>query len=351
MVVALQVGVIGCGFGRSVQIPALQRDARVRVVAVAGQHLASAEAAAREYSLPLAFEGWEDLIDSPEVAAVVIAAPPAVQHQAARHALTRGKPVMVEKPMAASLADARELAELADRTALPAMIDFNFTEIAAFRTAHAILTAGGIGRLRHVAVTWNVESRVNAAGWEHWKASRADGGGALFNFVSHSLHYLEWFAGPVARLSSRLSRMPGDQRSGDTFVALALDFANGAAGALTMGAASYQGLGHRIEFYGEDGTLILDNSTSDYMRGFTLSHARRPGPLTALDLGTDSDDNGADSRLLPTMGLNRRFVDWIIDGTSARPNFADGLRVQHLIDCALTSDNQGRRVDVDGPPP
>ena len=44
----------------------------------------------------------------------------------------------------------------------------------------------------------------------NWKTSGADGGGALGNFVSHSLHYLEWFCGPIAGLSARLSGLPDD---------------------------------------------------------------------------------------------------------------------------------------------
>ena len=44
-----------------------------------------------------------------------------------------------------------------------------------------------------------------------------------------------------------------------------------------MSCASYLGSGHRLEFYGEDGTLTLVNETADYMRGFRLQPAaRRP---------------------------------------------------------------------------
>jgi predicted dehydrogenase len=42
----------------------------------------------------------------------------------------------------------------------------------------------------------------------------------------------------------------------------------------------------------------------------------------------------------------RKFVDWILEGTSARPNFADGYRVQFLIEAARRSNAEGRWMDA-----
>ena len=61
-------------------------------------------------------------------------------------------------------------------------------------------------------------------------------------------------------------------------VALSVAFRTGAARNLVMSSASYLGSGHRLEFYGEDGTLVLANPTPDYMRGFELRYDA--GPLS-----------------------------------------------------------------------
>ncbi|MGH7660879.1 MAG: Gfo/Idh/MocA family protein [Vulcanimicrobiaceae bacterium] len=341
----IRVGIVGCGFGCEVQIPALRRDGRVEVRAIAARQRSSAQAAGEKMGVPLAFEGWESLVASEEVDAVVIATVPSVQAKVARAALARGKPVLAEKPLAASLREAADMVQAAERAQLPAMIDFNFPELGAFSVARQILRRGEIGALRHVMVQWNVESRVNAGRFEHWKASRDEGGGTLFNFVSHSFYYLEWLAGRIVRLQAQLSKMPGDGRSGDAFTALSFEFEDGAAGSIAMAASSYCGLGHRIELYGDDGALILENLTSDYMRGFTLRQARRPGKLESIEFPSDND-HGSDSRIAPTASLDRRFIDWIANGTAARPSFQDGLRVQTLLDFALASDREGCRVTV-----
>ena len=123
--------------------------------------------------------------------------------------------------MAADLAGAEAMLRQADRA--PAMIDFNFTEIFAWKKTKALLEQDAVGRLRHVAVNWNVENVSTRLRLKNWKTSGADGGGALGNLASHSLYYLEWFCGPIAGLSARLAGLPDDP-SFETGVTLAATF-------------------------------------------------------------------------------------------------------------------------------
>ena len=212
--------------------------------------------------------------------AVAIATLPSLQAQIAIRALELSKPVFAEKPMASDLADARAMLRQAALSRRPTMIDFNFHQIVAWQRAKAMLDANAIGALRHVTVHWHVESRAIQLRMRNWKTVGDDGGGVLGNFISHCFHYLEWFCGPIARLSARVSGLPGDGEL-ETTVAMALQLAAGALVSLSMSCASYLGIGHRIEFFGEDGTLVLHNPSADYMRGFELWHAKRSAPLDA----------------------------------------------------------------------
>ena len=106
---------------------------------------------------------------------------------------------------------------------------------------------------------WNVENASTRLRLKNWKTSGEDGGGALGNLGSHSLHYLEWFCGPIADLSARLSGLPDDP-SIETNMSLWPRASSPVLPAVSsMSCASYLGTGHRLEFYGEDGTLVLDN--------------------------------------------------------------------------------------------
>lgn len=342
----LRLGLIGQGYGLQVLLPAFRSHPGVAIVAVAARDTARAEAAASAAEIPKAYGDWRTMLDSGVVDAIAVAVPPQAQTEIALYALERGIHVFAEKPMAADLASAQALARAAERSGCANVIDFNFRQIAAFGAARALLRQGAIGQIRHVAVTWQVESYANKARLPGWKADQQAGGGALFNFVSHSLDYLEDFAGPIRGLSARLAGIPGDTRPNDTFVALALDFAHRGAGSLVMSAAAYCGSGHRIEFYGEDGTLVLDNTTADYMRGFRLSLAQRPAPLSAVELPAASEaDAWKDGRVLPVSRLVRDFVDWAKGGPASTSDFAAGLRVQTLLEAARLSSAEGRWMD------
>ena len=61
-----------------------------------------------------------------------------------------------------------------------------------------MLDDGAVGRLRHVAVHWQVENRAIQMRMRNWKTLTDDGGGVLGNFISHCFYYLEWFCGPIA---------------------------------------------------------------------------------------------------------------------------------------------------------
>jgi predicted dehydrogenase len=341
-----RVGIVGCGYGAQVLVPAFRADSRTEVVAIAARGRARAEAAAQSLGIPRFVDDWRCLLDADSLDALAIAAPPDVQTEIANAALESGLHVFAEKPLALTLDGARRLAAVAVRSGRAHAIDFNFREIAAIRKARELLQSGTLAPLRHVAVVWQVESFANQARIESWKTDQHAGGGALSNFVSHALDYLEWLAGPIIGLSARLAGMPGDRRRNDTFVSMAFQFASGAAGSLMMSAAAYRGSGHSIGFYGDNGSLVLENPGRDYMRGFKLHLAVRPHEFMDIVIGPEDNDVWEDGRVLPTSRIVKRFLDWIHDGKPAEPNFSTGLQVQCLLEDARRSHETGGWVEV-----
>ena len=342
----IRLGIVGCNYGRTVHLPAFRLDPRCEVTALAGSDRARTAELARQSGIAGAFGDWTEMIERADIDAVAIATPPRLQPEIAIAALQRGKPVFVEKPMATDLAGAAAMLRAAGHTSTA--IDYNFTEVMAWRKAKAMIDEGAIGRLRHVFVTWNVENETARRRLKNWKTSGEGGGGALGNFVSHSVHYLEWFCGPIAGFSSRLSGLPDDPAM-ETTVAATLAFASGAAGSFAMSCASYLGSGHRLEFYGDDGTLVLANPTTDYMRGFTLAHASRAAAaLTPVAVEADPLDRFPDGRIAPVARLAARFLDGVEQRQQIPPGFAEGYRAQTLLDAMRRSHEQGRWVELSG---
>ena len=126
-----------------------------------------------------------------------------------------------------------------------------------------------------------------------------------------------------------------------------MQFKAGPLVSLSMSCASYLGIGHRIEFFGEDGTLVLHNPGADYMRGFELVLRQAARPRW----------NACRSRIRSTRNIptaaSRRCRGWpsvcfdaIENGGTPTPGFAEGYRVQRLIDMARRSHSQGAWIDV-----
>lgn len=342
----IRLGIVGCNYGRTVLLPAFRADPRCEVIALAGSNVDHAAECARAADVRKAYGDWRSLVEDGDVQAVAIATVPSLQARIALRALELGKPVFAEKPMASTLADAHAMLRRAQIGNVPAMIDFNFQQIASWQRAKAMLDDGAIGILRHAVVHWHVESRAVQARTRNWKTLSADGGGVLGNFVSHCFHYLEWFCGPIARLTARISSLPGDDDL-QTTAAMTFEFVSGQIASLSMSCASYLGGGHRIEFFGEDGTLVLHNPNADYMRGFVLLHAKRPAAaLERVPVDDPADVQYPDGRITPVSRLAHRFLDAIEAGTTAEPDFAQGYRVQQLIDAAQRADRQGAAIDV-----
>jgi predicted dehydrogenase len=341
----ISVGIIGSNYGRTVLLPAFRADPRCDVIAMAGSNAARTAELASAAGVAKAYGDWRALVDDKDVQAIVIATLPSLQAEIAIAALKAGKPVFAEKPMAGDLAGARAMLTAAEQSRLPTGIDFNFTQIAAWLRAKAMLEAGCVGALRHVTVHWHVESRAIQMRMRNWKtAGGNDGGGVIGNFVSHCFHYLEWFVGPIGGLQARVSGMPDDAGL-QTTVAMALQYEAGPQVSLSMSCASYMGIGHRIEFFGEDGTLTLHNPTPDYMRGFDLTFAKRPGAFARIAVDDPIDAQYPDGRIAPVSRLANKFFDAVETGKQTAPDFNAGYRVQRLIDAAQRSNRQGQWID------
>ena len=344
----IRIGIIGSNFGRLVHLPAFRRDSRCEVVALAGRDATRARELATAAGIPLAFGDWRELVEHPEIDAVVIATLPSLQPDIAVRALELGKPVFAEKPLAADVPGAERMVRAADVSRRTTMVDFNFCGVPTWRKARELLREGTVGRLRHVAVTWQVENYATRMRIKSWKSSGDAGGGALGNFVSHCFHYLEWFCGPITGLSTRLSGLPDDPAM-ETNAHIGLAFQSGAAGHIAMSCASYLGSGHRLEFYGEDGTLTLVNETADYMRGFRLRASRRPaGTLIPIEVDDPLDcEFPADGRIAPVSRMAAAFLDSIETGQPTSIAFAEGLRVQALLEAARRANHLGRWLDLE----
>lgn len=346
----IAVGVVGAGFGRYGLVPAFRRDPRCRVVALCTASMSSATEQAAALDIPHAFGDIAEMLRTVPMKAVAIALPPQQQEQAVRAAIGAGCAVFAEKPLALDLATAGVLLSDVRRAGVAHAIDFAYPELATWTRARDLLASGAVGRVRHAVVDWRFESYDNRRRRSTWKTTSALGGGVLSHFGSHAFYNLEWLLGPLVEVSAHLGSAPDLKGSGDTLATVAVTFASAATGSLSLCSAAMHGCGHRVEIYGDTGTLTLINETADPIVGFRLAFGGRQDarPVTLAVETADEREPGEDARVPPVSRLARRFLDAVEGGPPAHPSFADGVRVQKIIDAARASAASGTRVAVAG---
>jgi predicted dehydrogenase len=143
----LRLGVIGYGYWGPNLVRNFAVGARTRVSAIAEQAPARRQTAQIAYPYIRIHEDAAAMFADPDVDAVAIATPIFTHYDLARRALEAGKHVLVEKPLAPSVAQAEELAELAAKHERVLMVDHTFVYTGAVRKIRDLVSRGELGRI------------------------------------------------------------------------------------------------------------------------------------------------------------------------------------------------------------
>ncbi|PSB02054.1 Gfo/Idh/MocA family protein [Merismopedia glauca] len=359
---AIRVAVIGTGFGQKVQIPGFQEGDRTQVVAVYHRDLAKAEAIASTHSIPHHCDNLTDLLALPEVDAVSICTPPFLHYEMGKEVLKAGKHLLLEKPTTLNVAEAQELEQLAIQQGVVTGMDFEFRFVPAWMRLAELLQEGYVGKKRLIKIDWLVSSRADATRPWNWYARKDKGGGALGAVGSHAFDYIKWLFGDIkslsARLSTAISERPvpetGEMQpvDADDTCLITLELADGTPCQICISSVTYQGRGHFVEVYGEEGTLILgSDNQKDYVHGFHLWGAPAGKPLNELEIPhrLRFAREFADGRIAPFIRVVERWIEGIDRGESLTPSLNEGVYSQLLMDLTHQSHREGRWVDVEFP--
>lgn len=188
----LRLGIIGCGvIGNGAHLPSTAQSSLIDVVAVADLIEERVQAAKEKYSIPVAYSSGDELLEDGNVEAVVLAMPTGVRSPLAMRALAKGKHVLVEKPVAMSVQQVRDMmAARGDRVVGCCSPRFRLTPSAL--AAQECVASGVLGDLRVIRAR-----AIIAAGPEPtnppppWRVNKGlNGGGILVNWGCYDLDYL-----------------------------------------------------------------------------------------------------------------------------------------------------------------
>jgi len=319
----LRVGVVGAGthgvrYLRHLlqDVPGLAPVALCRRDAGAGNELAAS------LGIPW-FPSGDALIDHPDVDAVIVVTPPASHFPLAARALAAGKPVLVEKPMTGTLAEARELAALASRPDVPAlMIAQPLRWNPVLQRARELWPR--LGRVHLVRVAQRLAP--TSLGWQ--RDRRETVGGSVLLTGVHLFDLVRWLTGrEFVRVDSR-QRQVANPVVEDLFLARAeLDdgcWVSCEVSKFTQSRAAW------LEAVGEAGQLW-----ADYLAGGLVLRCGREEIREEID---------ARAPTLPAVLAAWRDA---LAGRGGMPVTArDGLRTLEMVDACYRSDRHASTVEV-----
>ncbi len=198
-------GIIGCGNVTEVKSgPAFNKVRNSGLLAVMRRDAALAEDYAKRHNVPRFYSNADDLINDNDVDAVYIATPPASHARYAVRALQAGKPVYIEKPMAANYQECIMINEAAEKYGLPVFVAYYRRTLPGFLKIRELIGGGHIGKVRFVQIQiFKYLSADEKAGRLPWRViPEISGAGHFFDLASHQLDYLDFLFGPVQKTAA-----------------------------------------------------------------------------------------------------------------------------------------------------
>ncbi|RPH54894.1 gfo/Idh/MocA family oxidoreductase, partial [bacterium] len=200
--VKTRVAVVGAGYVANFHLEALKESPEIEVVAVCDPALDRARAAARQWGVGQAVGSLDELAGMGIDVAHVLT-PPDLHVPVARQLLEMGIGLFVEKPLALTSREARELQALADERGLPLGVNHNNVFHPAFVRLLRHVEAGRVGRVEHVRVTLSVPlAQLEAGDFSHWMFRSPEN--IVFETAPHPISQLHALIGAVREARTTL---------------------------------------------------------------------------------------------------------------------------------------------------
>jgi predicted dehydrogenase len=351
-------GLIGTGFMGRAHAIALQAAGTVfndvaapRCVAVADSDSGKAARAATELGFERGEGDWRRLLGDPDIDVIDICTPNYLHAEMARAALTAGKHVYCEKPLALDVAEATELASLAGRSGKVHAVGLNYTANPLIQLARDVIKGGEIGTPVSFSGRYCEDYMASPDVPFSWRCERRlAGAGALADLGSHLINMLHFLLGRPVRLIGDVHTVIPERRDPATgtlrqvenedIARALLELESGLPATLEISrVATGMKCGLTFDVFGTHGAVSFDQERMNELRLYTSGQAAgRSGYRTVLS----GPEHGDYKRFCPApghgLGINdlkiievHNLLVAVEGGKAFEPDFTEGLNVQAVM--------------------
>lgn len=252
----IRTALVGIGKVGQTHARALSALPESEFVAAYHPNLARAEAFASPYGAQ-GYADLEEMLDRARVQALLVATPHPAHAGPAVLAAGRGVHVLIEKPMAASLADCDAMIAAAEQGRAKLGVISQRRLYPPVQRIRQAIDAGKIGRpvLGMVLMLgWRDEAYYRSDPWRgKW---REEGGGVLVNQAPHQLDLLQWFMGPIAELTGYWGNLNHPTIEVEDTAVAVLRFESGGLGSILVSNSQKPGIFGKVHVHGQSGASL-----------------------------------------------------------------------------------------------
>lgn len=325
----LNFGIVGYGMIAKIHAKCIEKLPGATLVAVCGRNRNHAQFFVSEYGAQV-YTDYQDMLADENIHAICILTPSGTHAEFGIAAALAGKHVIVEKPIDVSLEKADKLIETC-RAA-----DVKLCCISQHRYDHAIVElkkavdANWLGQLNFGAshTKWYrspeyYESKAWRGTWEF------DGGGALINQSIHYIDLLHYMMGPVDEVYAYCVTRAHERIDVEDIAVAAVKFKTGAIGMIEGNTAAYPGFNTRLDIYGTDGSIVIEN---DLVKEWKLKNGvLYEPPLTETNLIV-----GASNADISYQSHKRQIGDFLKAVQTNTEPLVNGLEAKKTLEIVLS---------------
>ena len=344
------VGLVGSQFISSIHFDAFRQVPGANVLAVASPTIEHVRPFAEQRSIAHWFVDYRRLMEMPEIDMVVLGLPNDLHCEAVLAAAEAGKHVVLEKPMALSLAECDRMIEACRTAGVKLMYAEELCFAPKYVRLKELVDSGALGKLHLIKQSEKHDGPHSA--W-FWDVQRS-GGGVTMDMGCHGIEFFRWMlSGPDCANRPRTTsvyahlatRVHADKTRGDDEALILIEFENGCTGLAEESWTKPGGMDDRAEIYGSEGLAY-----ADLLRGNSIHTYSSSGYDYAVEkAGSTAGWSFTIYEEAWNYGFPQEmahFVECVREDKPPRVTGEDGRAVLEIVMAAYASAAQGRRIDL-----
>jgi predicted dehydrogenase len=334
MVDRVRMAFVGLGWWSEMLADAAKMISRIEIAACHSRTEGKMAAFTGKYG-GVVKKAYEDVIGDDGIDAVVLTTPNSVHAPQAIKAAKNGKHIFVEKPMALSVDECKEMIAAGKEAGVVLAVGHKQRRLARYRKAKDLMEKGAIGEvvLAEASFSGDMGMKLTPEMWRWYR--KESPAGPLGTFSVHHADNFNHLVGPVKRVTAFMSKVCGKAEADDV-ISAAVEFESGALGYL--GGSFLTPSREFLQIHGTEGVVLVDQEggSAYYQKKGTRNLVKQP----LSDADTQRRDSLAEEI--------DEFASCIQEGGRPEVTGEEGLAAVAVIEAIVKSAESGSPVEIKG---